>query len=305
MKKNIGFIGLGNMGMGMAKNILKAGFPLIAYDIREEPLREIKELGAKVGKNPKDVAQNSKISILMVLNFSQVEQVVFGENGMREGVSSGDIVVVMSTIAPPEIKVLAGAWEKEKVKVLDAPVSGGNAGAEDGTLTIMVGGEREGFESCRDILKTMGRNIYYLGGLGTGLSLKLVNNLLVAVNGAAVAEAMVLGVKAGLDPEIIFDVISKSAGDSWMFRNRVPRMINRDFTSRGELDILLKDLNFVLDMGRSLKIPLVLSALAKEIYQMANCMGLGKEDDSAVVKVIEKIAGLEVKRGDCDIQLFT
>jgi len=125
--------------------------------------------------------------------------------------------------------------------------------------------------------------------------LKLVNNLLVAVNGVSVAEAMILGVKAGLDPEIILDVIPKSAGDSWMFRNRASRMVNRDFACRGELDILLKDLNFILDMGRSLKIPLLMSAVAREIYQMANCMGLGKEDDSAVVKVMEKMAGMEVK----------
>jgi 2-hydroxymethylglutarate dehydrogenase len=292
--KSVGFIGLGNMGMGMAKNILTAGFPLIAYDIREERVRKISELGAKEGKNPKDVAQGSRISIIMVLNFPQVEQVVLGDNGMLEGASPGDIIVVMSTIAPTEAKRLERAVEKKGVKLLDAAVSGGYLGAESGTLTIMIGGKKEVFESCRDILNTMGKNIYYLGPIGTGSTLKLVNQLLVGVNEVAVAEAMVLGVKAGLDPDVIFDVISKSAGDSWVFRNRVPRMINRDFTTLGELDILLKDLNIVLETGRSFKIPLVMSAVAKEIYQMANCMGFGKEDDSAVVKVIEKIAGIEL-----------
>lgn len=292
--KSVGFIGLGNMGMGMAKNILTAGFPLIAYDIREERVRKISELGAKEGKNPKDVAQGSRISIIMVLNFPQVEQVVLGDNGMLEGASPGDIIVVMSTIAPTEAKRLERAVEKKGVKLLDAAVSGGYLGAESGTLTIMIGGKKEVFESCRDILNTMGKNIYYLGPIGTGSTLKLVNQLLVGVNEVAVAEAMVLGVKAGLDPDVIFDVISKSAGDSWVFRNRVPRMINRDFTTLGELDILLKDLNIVLEAGRSFKIPLVMSAVAKEIYQMANCMGFGKEDDSAVVKVIEKIAGIEL-----------
>jgi len=296
MKNNIGFIGLGNMGMGMAKNIIKAGFPLMAYDVREEALREIRKFGAKTGKNPQEVAQSSKISIIVVLNFAQVEEVIFGENGLVEGGSSGDVIVVMSTIAPAEIKAIARKLEKKGIKVLDAPVSGGKEGAEAGTLAIMVGGEKTVFDSCRDIFGAMGKNIYYLGALGNGSSLKLVNNLLVAVNGVAVAEAMILGVKAGLDPDIILQVIPKSAGDSWMFRNRAPRMVNRDFACRGELDILLKDLNFILDMGRSLKIPLLLGAVAKEIYQMANCMGLGKEDDSAVVKAIEKIAGVEVKK---------
>jgi putative dehydrogenase len=130
------------------------------------------------------------------------------------------------------------------------------------------------------------------------LSLKLVNNLLVAVNGLGVAEAMLLGVKAGLDPRAILEVIPKSAGDSWMFRHRAPQMVARDFTCRGELDILLKDLTYVLDMGKNLKIPLLLSAIAKEVFHMANCLGWGKEDDSAVLKVLEKIAGIgEIKEG--------
>jgi 3-hydroxyisobutyrate dehydrogenase-like beta-hydroxyacid dehydrogenase len=297
MKNHIGFLGLGNMGMGMAKNILQAGFPLVAYDIQEEPLKKIKALGAQLGENPKEVAQKASVSIIAVLNYPQVEQVVLGEGGLCEGVSSGDLVVIASTIAPAEVKTLARTLEKQGVKVLDVPISGGKEGAEAGTLTIMVGGEKAEFERCRNIFEAMGKNIYYLGALGSGLSLKLVNNLLVAVNGLAVAEAMVLGVKAGLDPQMMLDIIPKSAGDSWMFRNRAYRMVDRDFTCRGELDILLKDLTFIMDMGRSLKIPLVLSAVAKEIFQMANCLGYGKEDDAAIVKVIEKIAGMEVKKG--------
>lgn len=298
MKNHIGFLGLGNMGMGMAKNILQAGFPLVAYDIQEEPLEKIKTLGAQLGENPKEVAQKASVSIIAVLNYPQVEQVVFGERGLCEGVSSGDLVIIASTIAPAEVKALAQTLEKQGVKVLDAPISGGKEGAEAGTLTIMVGGEKAEFERCRNIFEAMGKNIYYLGALGSGLSLKMVNNLLVAVNGLAVAEAMVLGVKAGLDPQMMLDIIPKSAGDSWMFRNRAYRMVDRDFTCRGELDILLKDLTFIMDMGRSLKIPLVLSAVAKEIFQMANCLGYGKEDDAAIVKVIEKIAGMEVKKGN-------
>lgn len=205
---------------------------------------------------------------------------------------TNDVLVVMSTIAPAQMKFLVQRLEGRGVEVLDAPVSGGKEGAKAGTLSIMVGGDKAAFEKCRNIFQAMGKNVYHLGPVGSGLSLKLVNNLLVAVNGLAVAEALVLGKKAGLDPEIILEVIPKSAGDSWMFRNRAPQMVHRDFTCRGELDILLKDLGFILDMASSLKLPLTLSAVAKEIYQMASCLGYGKEDDSIIIKAVEKMAGI-------------
>jgi 3-hydroxyisobutyrate dehydrogenase-like beta-hydroxyacid dehydrogenase len=203
---------------------------------------------------------------------------------------------VSSTIAPSQIRSLGEKLEAHGVQVLDAPISGGKEGAEAGTLSIMVGGGKESYERCLPLLRAMGKNIYYMGGLGNGLSLKLVNNLLVAVNNLAVAEAVSLGTRAGLDPKMILEVIPKSAGDSWMFRNRAYRMVDRDFACRGELDILVKDLGYVLEMAKSIKLPLVLSSLAREIYQMASNLGYGKEDDSAVVKAVETMAGIE-KRG--------
>jgi 3-hydroxyisobutyrate dehydrogenase len=297
MKDPVGFIGLGNMGMGMARNLLKAGFPVVAFDIRKEPLPEIQRLGGTIAGTPLEVAQKARVSILVVLNFAQAEEVVLGKQGMKAGMQAGDVIIVSSTIAPSQIKSLGQTLAPMKVQVLDAPISGGKEGAEAGTLSIMIGGEKGVYERCLPLFQAMGKNIYYLGGLGNGLSLKLVNNLLVAVNNLAVAEAMSLGLKAGLDPKMILEVIPKSAGDSWMFRNRAYRMVDRDFVCRGELDILLKDLGFILEMGRSLKMPLTLSAVAKEYYQMANCLGLGKEDDSAVFKVIEKMAGFAPEGG--------
>jgi 3-hydroxyisobutyrate dehydrogenase-like beta-hydroxyacid dehydrogenase len=297
MKEEIGFIGLGNMGLGMARNILKAGFPLIAHDLRREPLAKIKEWGGRIGKNPREIARQAKISIIVVLNYEQIEQLTFGPKGLREGLKAGDVVVVMSTISPAQVRSFAGSLKEKGIKVLDAPISGGREGAEAGTLSIMVGGPKDTFRRCREIFRAMGRNVYYLGPLGSGLSLKLVNNLLVAVNGLAVAEAMVLGRKAGLDPKMILEVIPNSAGDSWMFRNRAYRMVKRDFACRGELDILVKDLSYILQMGKSLKSPLVLGALASEIFQMASSLGWGKEDDAAVVKVLEKVSGIMVKKG--------
>lgn len=294
MKDPIGFVGLGNMGLGMARNILKAGFPLIGYDVREESLRKIEETGGQRAESPREVAERARLTIVAVLNYPQIEQAVFGEKGLQEGTKPGDAMTIMSTISPGQVKETAQKLGSRGVQVLDAPISGGQEGASAGTLSIMVGGEKAVFDRFLPVFQAMGKNVRHLGGLGSGMSLKLVNNLLVAVNGLAVAEAMVLGRKAGLDPQTILEMIPQSAGDSWMFRNRAPQMVSRDFTCRGELDILIKDLNYVLEMGQSLKLPLFLSAVAREIFQLASGMGWGKEDDSAVVKAIEKMAGLNL-----------
>jgi len=294
MKEPVGFIGLGNMGMGMAGNLLKAGFPVVGFDIRNEVREKFRGLGGQAAGSPLEVAQKARVSVLVVLNFSQIEDVVLGKQGMKEGLREGDLLIVSSTIAPSQIRSLGEKLEAHGVQVLDAPISGGKEGAEAGTLSIMVGGRKESYERCLPLLQAMGKNIYYMGGLGNGLSLKLVNNLLVAVNNLAVAEAVSLGTRAGLDPKMILEVIPKSAGDSWMFRNRAYRMVDRDFACRGELDILVKDLGYVLEMAKSVKQPLVLSTLAREIYQMASNLGFGKEDDSAVVKAVETMAGFKI-----------
>jgi 3-hydroxyisobutyrate dehydrogenase len=291
MKDPIGFVGLGNMGLGMARNILRAGFPLISYDVREEPLRAIEGMGGQRAKSPREVSERARIAFVVVLNYPQIEQAILGEHGLQEGVKPGDVIVPMSTISPFQVKRLAQDLENRGIQILDAPISGGKEGAEAGTLSIMVGGDKTAFERCLPIFQAMGKNVRHLGDLGSGMAMKLVNNLLVAVNGLAVAEAMTLGKKAGLDPQAILEIIPKSAGDSWMFRNRAPQMVSRDFTCRGELDILVKDLGYILEMGQSVKAPLFLSAVAREVFQIASRMGWGKEDDSAVVKALELLGG--------------
>ena len=291
MKDAIGFVGLGNMGLGMARNILKAGFPLIGYDLRKEPLRVIEGLGGQAVKNPREVSERARITFVVVLNYPQIEQAVQGEYGLQDGVKPGDVIVLMSTISPFQVKELAQKLGNRGVQILDAPISGGKEGAAAGTLSIMVGGERAAFERCLPVFQAMGKNIYHLGPVGSGMAMKLVNNILVAVNGLAAAEAFVFGKKAGLDPQSILEIIPKGAGDSWMFRNRAPQMVSRDFTCRGELDILVKDLTYILEMGQELKTPLFLSAVAKEVFQIASRMGWGKEDDSAVVKALEMMGG--------------
>ncbi len=292
MKEPIGFIGLGNMGLGMARNLLKAGFPVVAYDLRQEPLEEVRRSGGAVTGTPLEVAQRARVTVLVVLNFGQIEDVVFGKNGMKDGLRKGSVIIIGSTVAPSQVRSLGQKLESAGVQILDAPISGGKEGAEAGTLSIMVGGEKKVFESQQDLFQAMGKNIYYLGGSGSGLAMKLVNNLLVAVNNLAVAEAVTLGKKAGLDPKMILEIIPKSAGDSWIFRHRAYRMVDRDFACRGELDILVKDLGYVLETAKSLKLPLVLSALSREIYQMASVLGYGQEDDAAVVKAVETMGGI-------------
>lgn len=292
MKGAVGFIGLGNMGMGMARNLLKRGFPIVAYDILQDRLDTIAKVGGQGAQSPKEVAEKAGIICIVVLNYAQLERVIFGERGLQEGLTTGKVVFIMSTIGPKEIRSVAHALARYGTDVLDAPISGGKGGAEAGTLSIIVGGRRDLFDECKAILEAMGQDIYYVGELGSGSSLKLVNNLMTIVNEAAVAEAIVLAVRAGLDPKIVLDVIPKSAGDSWMFRNRAQRMVDRDFVCRGELDIDVKDLSYILDMGRELKVPLFLTAAAREMFLMGSALGFGKEDDSAVVKVVERMAGM-------------
>lgn len=292
MKGTVGFIGLGNMGMGMVRNLLKRGFPIVAYDILQERLDAIAKAGGQRAQCPKEVAEKAGIICIVVLNYAQLERVIFGERGLQEGLTTGKVLFIMSTISPKEIRSVAHALAKCGTDVLDAPISGGKEVAEAGALSIMVGGRRDLFDEYKAILEAMGQNIYYVGELGSGSSLKLVNNLMSIVNEAVVAEAMVLALRAGLDPKIVLDVIPKSAGDSWMFRYKAHRMVERDFVCRGELDIDVKDLSYILDMGRELKVPLFLTAAARAMFLMGSALGFGKEDDSAVVKVVEKMAGI-------------
>ncbi|NPV54949.1 MAG: NAD(P)-dependent oxidoreductase [Firmicutes bacterium] len=297
IKENIGFIGLGSMGKSMAKNLLKAGFPLTVYDIRLEPVEELKGLGASGAASPREVGAKSDIIFVMVLNFPQVESCTFGDDGVLAGMKPGSTLIVTSTIAPSEIKKVAEAAAAKGVNVLDSPVSGGARGAAAGTLTMMVAGSDDVFEACKDALFAVGSNTIKVGNeIGIGQVVKAANQLLVSVHLVAIGEAMVLGTKAGADPEIMYEVIRKSAGNCWMFEDKMPTILEGDFSTRGALDIQIKDLNICLMTGKELNVPLFTSAVAREVFLWANAMGLGRQDASAIIKVFEQVAGVEVRK---------
>jgi L-threonate 2-dehydrogenase len=292
----IGFVGLGAMGGGMAANLLKAGFSVLGYDIEAQAAERLTSAGGKAVAAPAEAA--TRLVIVMVATAEQAEQAIFGHNtGLAGAMPEGSTLALMSTVAPAYVRQLATRLASLGIELMDAPVSGGAKGARDGALTIMASGSEAAFRACDAAFTAMARKVYRLGAEpGAGSTVKMVNQLLAGVHIAAAAEAMALGTRGGADPRVLFEVISNSAGNSWMFSNRVPHMLDGDYTPLSALDIFVKDLGIVLDAGRALRFPLPLAASAHQMFLMGAAAGLGREDDSAVVKVFEKLAGISVSR---------
>ena len=295
MPGGVGFIGLGNMGRPMALNLARHGVPLVVHDIDRAKVEVLRARGAKVADSPESVAAASDRTICMVETTAQAETVIAGEHGIIRAALPGHIVICMSTIDPLAARRLAATLDARGVAMLDAPVSGGTERAATGELSIIAGGEAATFEACRDLFKAMGANLFHVGPLGAGLALKLVNNMLIQVNRVAVAEALVLGVKAGLDPQTIYDVIRVSTGTSFAFETGVPKILARDFSPGGTVDISYKDQELETAFAKQLGVPLLLANVTQQLYQMARAAGFNKEDGLAVVKVLERLAGVEVK----------
>jgi len=293
-RERIGFVGLGAMGKLMASNLIKKGFPLIVYDVRKEPLQQLSKLGAETASSSQEVGRKAKIIIVVTRTFPQVKEVFLGKEGILKSAEKDSIIVIMSTISPPEVKEVAEACKMRGIKVIDAPISGGTKGAAGGTLTIMVGGDKSTFESCLPLFEAMGKNIYHMGNIGMGQTVKLVNQLLVSVNLLAVAEGVVLGVKAGIDPQKLFEVLGKGAAESWVLNYVSPRIVSRDFTNnKSTLYTLIKDSEIVASTGIKLKVPLPIASAAYQVYVEAEACGLGEEDISGVVRLFEKFAKVE------------
>src|SRR5262247_3374324 len=295
MAGSVGFIGLGNMGRPMSLNLVKHGFPLIVHDIDPAKVEPLHARGATVADSPERVAADADRTICMVETTAQAETVIAGPHGIIRTAKPGHIVICMSTIDPFAARRLGDTLAKSGIAMLDAPVSGGTVRAESGELSVIGGGAAETFEACRDLFKAMGTKIFHVGEVGQGLAMKLVNNMLVQVNAVAVAEALVMGVKAGLDPRTIYEVIRVSTGNSYAFDARVPRILSRDFSPTGTVDISFKDQELETSFAKQLGVPVFLANVSEQIYQMARAAGLGKEDGTAVIKVIERLAGVEVK----------
>ena len=292
MADAVGFIGLGNMGRPMALNLAKAQFPLVVHDVDRAKVEPLRARGAAVAESPAAVARASTRTICIVETTAQVEAVVAGRNGIIEGAGPGHIVVCMSTIDPFVARRLGEALAARGIAMLDAPVSGGTERAASGELSVMVGGAPDAFAACRDLFAAMGTKLFHVGGLGQGLAMKLVNNMLVQVNTVAVAEALVLGIKAGLDPARIYEVVRASTGTSHAFESRVPKMLARDFAPGGTVDVYFKDQELETAFAKQLGVPVLLANVSQQVYQMARAAGFAKEDGAAILKVIERLAGI-------------
>ncbi|HEX3501498.1 MAG TPA: L-threonate dehydrogenase [Stellaceae bacterium] len=296
--QRVGVIGLGSMGMGMARRLVDAGFGVAGYDIREAASAALAAAGGIQATSPAEAAKAADILVVMVVNAAQVDSVLFGADGAIAALPRGAVVVLSATVPPSFAVATASRLAASGHLMLDAPVSGGAVGAQKGTLTVMGSGPEEGFAKAESALAAVAGKVYRLGeAAGIGSTVKTVNQLLAGIHIAAAAEAMALGVRAGADAKTLYEVISNSAGASWMFGNRVPHMLAGDYTPLSAVDIFVKDLGLVLDTGRELRFPLPLAGAAHQLFLMAAAAGLGREDDAAVVKVYETLAGISVSGG--------
>lgn len=285
----LGFIGLGIMGKPMVANLLKAGHEVVAFDIVKENVDSVVAAGAVAGSSAKDVAEQCRIIITMLPNSPHVKTVVMGENGVLEGAKEGSILVDMSSIAPLASQEICKACAEKGVKMIDAPVSGGEPKAIDGSLSIMVGGEEAVFQEVYDILMVMGASAVHCGDIGAGNTTKLANQVIVALNIAAVSEAFMLSTKAGVDPEKVFNAIKGGLAGSTVMNAKVPMITAGNFKPGFKIDLHIKDLNNALETGHSVGAPLPFTASVMEILQNLHIDGCGQEDHSAIAKYYEKL----------------
>ena len=294
----IGFIGLGIMGKPMVRNLLKAGYEVIAYDIVKENLSEMEREGAKAGKSPKDIAEQCSHIITMLPNSPHVITVVLGENGVLEGAAPGTILADMSSIAPLASQEIGKACREKGVKMLDAPVSGGEPKALDGTLSIMAGGEKEVFDAMYDTFMVMGSTAVLCGDLGAGNTTKLANQIIVALNIAAVSEAFMLSTKAGVDPIRVFDAIKGGLAGSTVLNAKVPMITEGNFKPGFKVDLHIKDLNNALDTAHGVGSPMPLTSMVLDILQYLHANDCGGNDHSAIAKYYEMLAGTEIRKSE-------
>ena len=291
----LGFIGLGIMGKPMAGQLLKAGHEVSAYDLNPASVQELVSKGASACKSSKEVAQKAEIIFIIVQDTPDVEAVLFGKEGLTEGLKPGSIVVDMSSISPIATKEFAKKLGAMKVKMLDAPVSGGQVGAENATLSIMVGGEVEVFEKIKPYFQLMGKNIVHVGGNGDGQTCKVANQIIVALNIEAVAEALLIASKAGADPVKVRAALMGGFAHSRILELHGEKMLNRTFKPGFRIRLHQKDLNLALQSARSMGLSLPNTATAQELFNAVAAQGGIDLDHSAMLLALEKLANHEVK----------
>lgn len=291
----IGFIGLGIMGRPMSKNLIKAGYSLVVEDINQEAVGELAACGAEPAKTAREVAEKSDIVITMLPNSPHVKAVVCGESGVLEGAKPGLVLIDMSSIAPLASQEIEKACAAKGVKMLDAPVSGGEPKAVDGTLSIMVGGDKKVFESVKDLLLKMGASAVHCGDIGAGNTTKLANQVIVALNIAAVSEAFMLAKKAGVDPHLVFDAIKGGLAGSTVMNAKAPMIMDQNFKPGFKIDLHIKDLNNAIETGHEVGAPLPLTASVMEILENLHFDGCGQDDHSAIAKYYQKLTGTVIE----------
>jgi len=291
----VAFIGLGSMGLGMAKNLLKHGHKVVGVDPSETARKAFTEAGGSVAATPAEAAGTADVVIVAVVNDKQVESVLFGDNGAVSALRKDGVVMQCATVPAAFARALAERLAKTRHALLDAPMSGGRARAESGELTFMASGAPATFAAAESILAATSAKVFRLGDApGIGSLVKTVNQLLAGVHIATAAEAVALAAKAGADTRVVYEVISASAGNSWMFGNRVPHMLDDDYSPLSAVEIFVKDLGLVLNTGHELRLPLPLAAAAHQLFLAAAGAGWGKLDDAAVVKVYEQAGDFKV-----------
>ncbi|GJH19557.1 NAD-binding protein [Caballeronia novacaledonica] len=295
MTRNVGVIGLGAMGMGVARSLLRAGFAVHACDVRKPVLDAFAAEGGIACASPAELGGKCEVVLTVVVNAAQTEAVLFGESGAVDAMKPGSVVLACATVSPQFAADLGKRIGEKGVLLLDAPLSGGAGKANSGEMTMMTSGPADAYAACEDVLDAIAGKVYRLGDAhGAGSKVKIINQLLAGVHIAAAAEAMALGLREGVDPDALYDVITHSAGNSWMFENRVPHILSGDYTPLSAVDIFVKDLGLVLDTARTSKFPLPLSAAAHQMFMMASTAGHGGEDDSAVIKIFP---GIDIPKG--------
>jgi 2-hydroxy-3-oxopropionate reductase len=292
----IGFIGLGIMGKPMSKNLVKAGYQLAVNDFNKEAVGELKELGAEVCLTNKEVAEKCDVVITMLPNSPNVKEVVFGENGLIEGAHEGLVLIDMSSISPLASREIAEKLSEKGVDMLDAPVSGGQPGAVAGTISVMVGGKQETFDKYYEVMKAMAGSVVRVGEIGAGNIAKLCNQTIVAINIAAMSEALVLAQKAGVSPELVYNAIRGGLAGSAVLDQKALRVMDRNFDPGFRINLHIKDLNNVLETSHGVGVPLPLTSAVREMMEALKVDGCEMDDHSSILKYYEKLANVEVKR---------
>lgn len=289
----IAVIGLGSMGLGMARSLLRAGLDVSGCDISAQALASLVDAGGTPCSTPAAAVEGADIVVIVVVNATQTETVLFGDNGAAAAMKPGAVIISSATMAPAQAKAFAARAAEHRLLYLDAPISGGSVKAEAGQLTVMASGPTDTFAAARPALDAIAATVYDLGeAVGIGSSFKIVNQLLAGVHIAAACEAITFAKSMDLDISRVYEVITKSAGNSWMFENRIPHVVAGDYTPHSAVSIFTKDLGIVSDIGRAQKFPLPIASAALQLFIMTEAAGMGRDDDSSVARLLARVSGL-------------